>query len=223
MYNKQLYEKIIYNIAKNIKYALNEDIYKFDVTEYQDEENGILNNQDINDIIDNSFLPILLKEYNVYDWYLHFSQPPALFYLSKKNKNARSQMIVVESIRNYIESISYTLEKNISVKEIKQLYKEGNVIASIYKDGRETLIKIIQLTKKSQNNHILKEIIFDFNGNMTVYLGRVQTQSEKLQWDWNNALQGSFYIISMDDIDELVDILIKVLTDAYFVYTKINH
>lgn len=44
---KQLYNKIIDNIAKSIKQTLNEDIQNFDVTQYNDDT---LNHQDINDI-----------------------------------------------------------------------------------------------------------------------------------------------------------------------------
>lgn len=220
MDNNQLYEKIIYNVAKYVKRVLNEETYKFDVTEYQDESDSIINRQVINDIIDNSFLPILLKEYNVYDWSLGFSDPPAIFYLRKKDKNARSQMIVAESIKVYIESISHELENGVSVKEIRRLHREGNIIASVYKNGREFVIKIAQLSKINQDRYISKEINFDFTGNLTIYIGRHQTYGEKLQWDWNNALQGGFYIVSINDLNVLIDKLMDALNNAYYADMK---
>lgn len=50
MNNKQLYEKIMRNISKQVKNALNEDIQKFDTSDYQENDDDIINNQDIENI-----------------------------------------------------------------------------------------------------------------------------------------------------------------------------
>ena len=57
--NKTLYEKIMRNISKNLKHILDENIQRFDVTDYQDDE--IMDNQ----IVDNTLYtvkPETLKE-----------------------------------------------------------------------------------------------------------------------------------------------------------------
>lgn len=46
----RLYEKIIYNISKEIKKALNEDIQNFDVSDYEDDTDNIIDNQTTSDI-----------------------------------------------------------------------------------------------------------------------------------------------------------------------------
>lgn len=45
--NKKLYEKIIYNVSKQVKQALFEDIQNFDVGDYHDNEDEIIDNHDI--------------------------------------------------------------------------------------------------------------------------------------------------------------------------------
>ena len=53
--NKALYEKIMRNISNNIKHVLYEDIQNFSTSDYQDQDNEIIDSHDIeNMIIDKS-------------------------------------------------------------------------------------------------------------------------------------------------------------------------
>lgn len=49
--DKQLYNKLIQSISKGIKKTLNEEIQNFDVTDYNDDEQDIINNQTISDFM----------------------------------------------------------------------------------------------------------------------------------------------------------------------------
>ena len=64
---KQLYEQIIKNISREVKYILNEDIQKFDVTDYAD--NDILDYNTINNITNTKYIndtKILWSDLNIY-------------------------------------------------------------------------------------------------------------------------------------------------------------
>lgn len=50
MNKNQLYNIIMRNISKEIKYALNEEIQKFDVTEYDNSESDLINTQEIDNL-----------------------------------------------------------------------------------------------------------------------------------------------------------------------------
>lgn len=49
--NKQLYEKIISNISMQVKRSLDENIQKFDVTDYEENDNDIINQDTIDSIL----------------------------------------------------------------------------------------------------------------------------------------------------------------------------
>lgn len=59
--NNVLYEKIMHNISKSLKYILNEDTYNFDIVDYQDEENDPIDNHILNQSL-NVVKPKTLKE-----------------------------------------------------------------------------------------------------------------------------------------------------------------
>lgn len=48
--NKILYEKIMRNISEKLKYILNEDIQKFDVSEYDEEPDDLIDHQTIKSV-----------------------------------------------------------------------------------------------------------------------------------------------------------------------------
>ena len=50
--DKQLYERIMRNVSREIKRVLNEDIQKFDTSDYRDEEQDLISDHEIDDIID---------------------------------------------------------------------------------------------------------------------------------------------------------------------------
>ena len=50
--NKILYERIMRNISRQIKHILNEQYEEFDVTEYNDNEENIIDNQEIFNLTD---------------------------------------------------------------------------------------------------------------------------------------------------------------------------
>ena len=51
MNNKYLYEKIMRNISKQIKHILNEDIQNFDVTDYEEDEDSVLDQQEVSELL----------------------------------------------------------------------------------------------------------------------------------------------------------------------------
>lgn len=82
----QLYKKIIRNISKEVKRILNEDIQKFDVTGYPDED--IINNQDVSYLID----PKTLKE------------EEALFIHTEPSDQSR------EKAEHFLKSMKYVID-----------------------------------------------------------------------------------------------------------------
>lgn len=119
MFNQQLYNRIIYNISKEVKRALNEDLQKFDVTDYEDDENIIIDNQTIYNItkLDNF--------YNVIDNIKSFDIRHGI----KQILLPELQITVKGDLRfnYYLSSIEKTIEKTPDFKKLENILKLTDV------------------------------------------------------------------------------------------------
>lgn len=61
MYKEQLYETIIRNISKEIKHILNEGLENFDIVDYEDNENQLIDNQTIDTVL--NYSPSFITNY----------------------------------------------------------------------------------------------------------------------------------------------------------------
>lgn len=71
MNNRVLYEKIMRNVSKEIKRILNEDVQHFDVTDYDDDDDIIVDNKDI-DNITYADLPDFMGSSGIKTWLLSY-------------------------------------------------------------------------------------------------------------------------------------------------------
>lgn len=168
MFNQQLYNRIIYNISKEVKRTLNENLQKFDVTDYEDDENIIIDNQAIYNItkLDNF--------YNVIDNIKSFDIRHGI----KQILLPELQISIKGDLRfhYYLSSIEKTIEKTPDFKMLENILKLTDVseftvelhfefnekfFETYYHLHRDDTIKAAELIKYFVSTKELKEYNMD--------------------------------------------------------------
>lgn len=190
-YNKILYEKVMRNVSREIKRVLNEDIQKFDVTEYDDPE--FVDHQNVREItktknVDNTIFNWLADalEYLQYTRTIDSDRKFGSNLLSDINNNIYYD---AEEILNYDEYtigelVKQAIQKGISVDFTETKKSFNSWLYSNYYDCKEDLEDSAKEENKTVED-IIQEIlddIYDFIDNCNIS----EKALEILQNDNNN-------------------------------------
>ena len=167
--DKQLYEKIMRSVSKEIKHILNEDTHNFDVTEYDEPESVVF--QDVREVtktknVDNTIFDWLAEalEYLQYERTIGSDREFGSGLLSDINNNIYCD---AEEILNYDEYtigelVKQAIQKGISVDFTETKKSFNSWLYSNYYDCKEDLEDSAKEEYKTVED-IIQEILDDID------------------------------------------------------------
>ena len=160
MNNKGLYNKIMCSVSKEVKHILNEDIQKFDVVDYEDDEDNIITHETVDNICITD--PAIKSLLDILDYLLNISVNVNVN-ASKRYNDDNIKFTLFNIMAPYeIEAylLNYILtsnELNIKISKASNLFnftligeQKYNIIIKSYPDNDKNSLK-------NQINHLIND------------------------------------------------------------------
>ena len=190
--NKILYERIMRNISRQIKHILNEQYEQFDVTEYNDNEENIIDNQEIFNLTDRQFFKLAEIQQKIKK--LDIIQPmkyqllPSIDII-ENNFNTLSSDFYYKFNENMIKDIDIKRLKNIFNKNLR-FYRIVLCFNMYYDESelsQEDLNTAIQIVKNFIRKTPIKKL---YNAKKQFYEGYLQISRTQLEGEYQISING---------------------------------
>ena len=242
--NKAIYEQIMRRVSKEIKRILNEDIQRFDISNYNDEDE-IINNQIIDSIINEKYVfntNILWSDLNVYTLYQIKKEPPetgypigvnvidnkyvSLKYMLLSKPQAGSKYYKDITFSELVESPDCVFHDNLFTGNIDnlQVIVKRNRLQTCYKpvNNNDIISKFKCFDGKAQTQIILNDVSFKGDYDAAECVNKFRPGDTK-RGDWYLPEIGELAQIYI--LKPVIDYICVVLKNKGFndIYDKINN
>lgn len=190
--NKILYEQIMRNISRQIKHILNEQYEQFDVTEYNDNEENIIDNQEIFNLTDGQFFKLAEIQQKIKK--LNITQP--MKYQLLPSIDIIENDLLTSSIDFYYE-VNENMIKDSDIKKLKNIFNKNPrfyrivLCFNFYYDeselSQEDLNTAIQIVKKFIRTTPIKKL---YDAKKEFYEGDLKVSSTQLEGEYQIFING---------------------------------
>lgn len=190
--NEILYEQIIRNISHQIKHILNEQYEQFDVTEYNDNEENIIDNQEIFNLTDGQFFKLAEIQQKIKK--LNIIQP--MKYQLLPSIDIIENDLFTSSIDFYYE-VNENMIKDSDIKKLKNIFNKNLrfyrivLCFNFYYDeselSQEDLNTAIQIVKKFIRTTPIKKL---YNAKKEFYEGDLKVSRTQLEGEYQIFING---------------------------------